>query len=345
MRDNYYHILGLDNFASQEEIKAAYRKLAKKYHPDRNPEKPDYEEKFKRVNIAHKILTEPTKKARFDESLKQQIAPDNTPRYSSRKAYYTTEKRRYTPTAWMYARVFIIAFIMAVILIPIWLIHQSSVTSYERGVEAVLQQNYYQSLNHFDRAITAFGGRTVEAGIAGSQVSIYKLSNYEQGLYFANRGLEYAEKQSEYAELYYLKALAYKGLGNHDESLKSLNLADSLHYSPDSLQLHFGLLNAFSLYEFEKGEKNFNYLIERNIHLQTAWFGKAWCLQNRELYREAATTYSKVIELDPNHAMSYYYRGMNEISYADSTAACKDFAKALELGYDKAEVLFRYHCE
>ncbi|UII30825.1 DnaJ domain-containing protein [Fulvivirga ulvae] len=345
MRDNYYHILGLDNFASQEEIKRAYRLLAKKYHPDKNPGKPDYEEKFKRVNIAHKILTDPVEKLRFDQALEQQRLYTDTPKYSPRQAYYTTEKRRYTPTAWMYARIFIIAFIMAIILIPIGLIYKSSITSYERGIEALEKQEYYQSLNHFERAITTFGGRAVEAGITGSKVSVYNLRSYEQGLYFANRGLEHAEKQVEYAELYFLKALSYKGLGNYTESMKALNAADSLHYPTDSLELQFGLLNAFSLYEYEKGEKNFNYLIERNVHLPTAWFGKAWCLQNQEMYKKAAETYSKVIELNPKHAMSYYYRGMNEISYSDSTAACHDFAKALELGYEKAAILYRYHCE
>lgn len=345
MRDNYYHILGLDNFARQEEIKSAYRRLAKKYHPDRNPGKPDYEEKFKRVNKAHKILTDPVQKMRFDQALKQQLSPASNPKYTPRKAYYTTEKSSYTPTAWMYARIFIIAFIMAIVLIPIGLIYQSSVTSYERGMEALQQHEYYQSLNHFERAIITFGGRAVEAGIEASKAAIYYLHNYEQGLYFANRGLEHAEKLPEYAELYYLRALSYKGLGDYEKSMAALVTADSLHYSTDSLELQFGLLRAFSLYEYEKAEMNFNYLIEHNIHLQTAWFGKAWCLQNQELYEKAAATYSKVIELNPNHAMSYYYRGMNEISYSDSTSACSDFSKALELGYSKAAILFKYHCE
>ncbi|MBL6449046.1 J domain-containing protein [Fulvivirga sp. 29W222] len=345
MRDNYYHILGLDNFASQSEIKSAYRRLAKKYHPDKNSGDPDSEEKFKRVNKAYKVLTNPAKKPSYDQLLKQQIAAPNSPNYAPRQSHYTTEKRKYTPTAWMLARVFIIAFIMAIILIPIGLIYKSSITSYERGMEALQKQEYYQSLNHFDRAITTFGGRAVEAGIEGGKICIYNLHNYEQGLYFVNRGLEHAERQSQFAELYYLKALSYKGLSNYEESMKALSMADSLQYTTDSLELQLGLLHAFGLHEFNKGEKNFNYLIEHNIHLQTALFGKAWCLQNQERYREAAITYSKVIEMDPSHAISYYYRGLNEISYYDSSAACQDFANAMELGYYKAETLFKYHCE
>jgi curved DNA-binding protein CbpA len=54
----YYKILGLDSLATFEEIKAAYRALAMKYHPDRNPNDPVAEEKFKEIQKAYDILEE-----------------------------------------------------------------------------------------------------------------------------------------------------------------------------------------------------------------------------------------------------------------------------------------------
>ncbi len=50
MPENYYHILGLDSSTSKAEIKATFRKLAKKYHPDKNLNDPSLEVKFKRIN-------------------------------------------------------------------------------------------------------------------------------------------------------------------------------------------------------------------------------------------------------------------------------------------------------
>jgi DnaJ-class molecular chaperone len=65
MRDPY-QILGVSRSASESEIKSAYRKLAKKYHPDLNPGRKDIEQKFKEVSSAYELLSDTTKKKRFD---------------------------------------------------------------------------------------------------------------------------------------------------------------------------------------------------------------------------------------------------------------------------------------
>ena len=70
MADNkrdYYEVLGLQKGASEEEIKKAYKKLARKYHPDMNPGDKEAEEKFKEVNEANEVLSDPEKKARYDQ--------------------------------------------------------------------------------------------------------------------------------------------------------------------------------------------------------------------------------------------------------------------------------------
>jgi len=64
---DYYDILGVDRDADQKEIKKAYRKLAKKYHPDRNPDDPEAGEKFKEISEAYGILSDEDKRARYDQ--------------------------------------------------------------------------------------------------------------------------------------------------------------------------------------------------------------------------------------------------------------------------------------
>ena len=64
---DYYEVLGLQKGASDDEIKKSYRKLAKQYHPDLHPGDKECEEKFKEVGEAYEILSDPDKKARYDQ--------------------------------------------------------------------------------------------------------------------------------------------------------------------------------------------------------------------------------------------------------------------------------------
>ncbi len=64
---DYYEVLGVSKDASAEDIKKAYRKMALKYHPDRNPGDATAEEKFKEAAEAYDVLSNPDKKARYDK--------------------------------------------------------------------------------------------------------------------------------------------------------------------------------------------------------------------------------------------------------------------------------------
>ena len=64
---DYYKILGVDKSASQDDVKKAYKKLARKYHPDLNPNDPDAHRKFQEINEANEVLSDPEKRKKYDQ--------------------------------------------------------------------------------------------------------------------------------------------------------------------------------------------------------------------------------------------------------------------------------------
>lgn len=131
---NYYHVLGLTENASPDEIKAAFKKLAVKYHPDKHQGRSDMDEKFKEINEAHQILSDPYEKARFDLKLKyqqfsnsqsQQSEPTHSYTYPRQQSYqrprprYGKVDQRQNAIATVYA--FGITFLIAAIVMgSVW---------------------------------------------------------------------------------------------------------------------------------------------------------------------------------------------------------------------------------
>lgn len=120
---NYYEILGIENFATDGEIKKSFRQLAIKYHPDKNKGRKDFEEKFKEIANAYEVLTDPIKKGNFDFRLSQrdldskQAEPTTRTNYSEQKRPTKTENKKEEgakiPIFWIIAIVVFILYLIS----------------------------------------------------------------------------------------------------------------------------------------------------------------------------------------------------------------------------------------
>ena len=93
--DDPYTILGVARDATQDDIRKAYRQLAKQHHPDLNPGNAKAEERFKEVSAANELLSDPDKRARFDRGEIDAAGQEQAPRQSYREHAETDHGRRY----------------------------------------------------------------------------------------------------------------------------------------------------------------------------------------------------------------------------------------------------------
>ncbi|MFK7848347.1 MAG: DnaJ C-terminal domain-containing protein [Rhodothermales bacterium] len=100
---DYYKILGISEKASPEEIKKSYRALARQYHPDRNPDQPDAEERFKSIQEAYDTLSDPQRRREYNQFKKDPFAPFQTANgdqfYRAPDGTFVRRDRQKGPTA------------------------------------------------------------------------------------------------------------------------------------------------------------------------------------------------------------------------------------------------------
>jgi len=95
---NHYEVLEIDRFASQEDIREAYRKLAKKYHPDNNPGDKEAEERFKKIVEAYNLLSDEEKKAKYDRITFEMRSKTGETGELKRSAKNTYRGRKFDPS-------------------------------------------------------------------------------------------------------------------------------------------------------------------------------------------------------------------------------------------------------
>ena len=301
MLKNYYHVLGIDYSVTPSELKLAYRKLAKQYHPDVNPDDSDKEEMFKLVSEAYYVLSDSNRKASYDLSLLLGLnemydkleEKERRERYARRRAQANYASRRREPVTYsrkVYIAITVLLTLVAsaVLIVPFGLSHYSSAYHYDKGLEYYNNEQYYAALNSLQHAIIDFGSKDIEACLLSGNILMDKYGQFSNAMEYADLGLKLASSPIEKVQLLYLKGMCLNGNGDYINAVEQFEEARKIWPEYDSLYYRLGTIYAYKLGEYQKAKVVLDRLLNMNNNFSDAYYARAYCHYHLEDYESAA---------------------------------------------------------
>lgn len=345
----YYEILGVDKNASLGEIKAAYRKLAHKYHPDKNPTVQGSGKRFLEISKAYQILSNPGKRRLYDEQLLYEQMLGNTagtytPRSQPPPPVYVYRKVEYSRSAYVYAGFFITGLVAFAILLPVLLMKRAASTNFQNGLEYYHTGMYMSAFESFNKSMNDLGGKNGMANYYNAHILFYQYQNHQLTTKYIDKALEYLENDSLRSELFWMKGRCFQSMQRYEIAIDNYNLVEDYSSSYDSALFHKGIIYSLNYGEYTDAIKIFNRLLDKNKnHLEATYF-KAYSLQKTENHAEAIKIFEKLIDVDYEAGSSYYHKALSEIKLNLHAAACDDFMNAIKYGNEEAQKLHLIYC-
>jgi curved DNA-binding protein CbpA len=361
---NYYQILELANFSSRESVKGAFKRLAFQFHPDRNPDNAEAEERFKQINEAYRVLSDPGRKYRYDELLRtgaasaQQVIingdsgaktyyrrPNPDPRYRRRAppGYIPPARPQnpYLPTNMQMGCIAVGLMVYLFFLVRTALVLYAKVT-YDFALEAVAKRNYRQAYDYLQQTVASdpnhYQAFALKGRICAERLFYYfeAAESYTQAIkhapnfrpeYFLHRGLALSQLRERKMEAHFDFGIAAP---HYARDLASLGLiAEAYH---DRLRNYDKALEYY---------QKMVALAPKNPKLHQT-MGQVLILLDR--YDKAIDSFGKALVLDNQNSQLYYQRAICYYYTSDKPRACGDWQRAQKLNPNIRDENLEYFC-
>ncbi|MGK7393238.1 MAG: DnaJ domain-containing protein [Candidatus Cyclobacteriaceae bacterium M3_2C_046] len=317
---NYYEILGVDKNASLGEIKNAYRKLAKKFHPDKNANDPDSEERFKLVSQAYNTLADPYKRQlynlRFSDDHVHQVYQHYYQQYRYRQSFrqafksrYYQQNRNYSPRTYLLGIFFVIGMFLFVFFVNYYLVRTSSKNLYLQGYEQYANQNFIPALVSLDESIQLFGTRNAESSHLAAEILINHLERFDLAQEYLEKGLLYAESDSLKSRLIFLQGKLYFFTDQPKAALFYLDQVDQQQSAYDSALYYQGMIY-YQHNAYERALEKFNRLLTFNQDFIDGYYYRAQSYNGLKDYEKAIQDlkyYADQIRANPGKASTFLH--------------------------------------
>lgn len=348
---DYYRILGIDSTATSGQIKVAYRRLALKYHPDRNPGDTHTEERFIEIREAYDILSDPAKRSRYDQGISPDLTEEYTREHERRKppAYYyykyKPEKVTYSRRDYTLATAAVIVMIIVAVVLPIYLLQITSDRYYNLAVSNYFAGQYYTALQNIDLSIKDLSSNNDEACALASVILVHRLQKYDYALRYINRGLEYSPGDSLASEFYYLRGICHMKMGEAALALDDFALVKEYSPNYDSMLYKSATLQMFTFQETDAASVLVDELLSRNQENSRAAYLKGLIFEKKSEYEEAYQIFNALAQQPFNIAAIYYHLARAELNLNMVDSACTHLDIACRYNLLEAIQLRNIYCK
>ncbi|MFN8415887.1 MAG: DnaJ domain-containing protein [Cytophagaceae bacterium] len=354
----YYSILGVPTSASTDDIKKAFKSLAKAHHPDKNPGSTYHDEKFKLINEAYQVLSDPVKKSKYDAY----ILYGNTTNYTHQRTTQTNqqttykrpkrdpkvveEERKLKRKYYFFTALFAVGITVFGTFFYYFMNKYTAKTYYEKGLKFEQLGNYSYALQAYLASLQQYEDFPEANEKLGDMILINSKDHDKASYYFIKAYSLYESPKDKKRSLY--KNIESLTLSNRyydaDVALtKASSISDTESYK-DSL-----LFLLAQNYSKKKDTDKALPLLEKLVAKDSLNYNVQLMIAQNYLYKH--DTLGAIIQLAtiknnfPDKGAPYYYSGYLYIFKKNYPLACKEFEIGYSLDNDLPTRPFDIYCE
>jgi len=349
---DYYQTLGVQSNATSGQIKAAYRRLALRYHPDKNPGNQLAVGKFVEVSTAYEVLSDPIKRSKYDQGIdiaeEWEFAKEETKRRPPPQYFYykqKPEKRTYTKRDYTLATFSVAAIIIVALIFPIYLLQITSEKYFNKAVSLYMSGKYYSALHNVDLSIKDLSSMNDEACALASVILVHRLHKYDYAFKYIDRGLDYNPNDSLASEFHYLKGICYSKTEKPQMAIKEFDqvLESSINY--DSSLFRKALILAYQIPKLDSANIILDELTKRNKNNHEASYFKGIIYEKQAEHEKAQAVFASLLGKPFNQAAIYYHLARSEIQLNLLDSACVHLQIASDYNLMEAKHLLSIYCK
>lgn len=360
MNQDYYTILEVSPSATAAEIKAAYKKLARQYHPDKHQGNSYFEEKFKTVNEAYQVLSDEKKRAIYDlrlqyllvqlQAMQQQQAQyqaqvrTREPASYAERHYRNIPKRQFQRKDLKIIIGIFLGIIVASLLVKLLMDHITGMSKYQDALHHIKVKEWSLAHSLLTKTIY-FKPKFADAYSRRASIEMDVYQNYKAAISDLNEAISLADQPT--AELFYRKGQCYEKLRR--DTLAEAQMTKALEANQVYAPAYFerGMIRATLLNTYPEAIQDFSTFLElpktNGAMRNEALLYRGYCYYLLGKPAKAVPDYMQAIAVDGQNGRLFYLLGKANYDLNKKQDACENFLQAYERGYGSAAYdLFQY---